>query len=305
MLIINTLLPIFLLISFGYFFKRIKFPDENFWKQLDKFNYFVLFPALLFYKISKADIKNIVNYDFIIMTIIILLAISIGFVILNKILKFENSSFTSIYQGVIRFNTYVFLALTDAILSDEVFVMGLVLMTFIIPFINILCISIFTIYVPKNKITIISFVKSIITNPLIVACFMGGIFSLFNLHLPNIIDKTLVLLISAALPLGLFSVGVGLHLSAIKENKSAVILSSMGKLILFPTIMYIVCNIFSVEKEIMILLVMFASIPTASSAYALARQLGGDLKLMSSIISIQTILSIFTISFFIWLLKIG
>ena len=145
----------------------------------------------------------------------------------------------------------------------------------------------------------------LITNPLIVACFMGGIFSLFNLHLPNIIDKTLVLLISAALPLGLFSVGVGLHLSAIKENKSAVILSSMGKLILFPTIMYIICNIFSVEKEIMILLVMFASIPTASSAYAFARQLGGDLKLMSSIISIQTILSIFTISFFIWLLKIG
>jgi len=303
MLIINTLLPIFLLISLGYFFKKIKFPDESFWKHLDRFNYFVLFPALLFYKLSSANIKNIVSYDFIIVTVIALVIISILVIMINKFFKFEKSAFTSIYQGAIRFNTYVFLALTDALLSDEGFVMGLVLMTFIIPFINVLCISVFSVYVPKNKITVISFLKSIITNPLIVACLFGGVFSILGLSFPTLIENTLSILTTAALPLGLLSVGVGLHLKEIRETKMAVVLSSVGKLLVLPTIMYIICLIFGIKNEMMTLLVLFAAMPTASSAYVLARELGGDLKLISAIISIQVIVSIFTVSVFIWLLN--
>jgi predicted permease len=289
----------------GYFFKHIKFPDESFWKHLDKFNYFVLFPALLFYKISSSDIKNIVSFDFIITSSIALVVVSFLVIVINKILKFENSSFTSIYQGAIRFNVYVFLSLTDALLTPEGFVLGLLLMTFIIPFINILCISIFTIYVPRNKITIVSFLKSIITNPLIVACLLGGIFSVFGWSFPIVIDNTLSILTSAALPLGLLSVGVGLHISTFKESKMSVAVSTVAKLLVFPAVMYGVCLLIGVEKETMILLILFASMPTASSAYVLAMQLGGDLKLISSIISIQVILSIFTISIFIWLLNIN
>jgi len=303
MLIINTLLPIFLLISLGYFFKKIKFPDESFWKHLDRFNYFVLFPALLFYKLSSANSKNIVSYDFIIVTVIALVIISILVIMINKFFKFEKSAFTSIYQGAIRFNTYVFLALTDALLSDEGFVMGLVLMTFIIPFINVLCISVFSVYVPKNKITVISFLKSIITNPLIVACLFGGVFSILGLSFPTLIENTLSILTTAALPLGLLSVGVGLHLKEIRETKMAVVLSSVGKLLVLPTIMYIICLVFGIKNETMTLLVLFAAMPTASSAYVLARELGGDLKLISAIISIQVIVSIFTVSVFIWLLN--
>ncbi|MGB3751008.1 MAG: AEC family transporter, partial [Arcobacteraceae bacterium] len=117
MLIINTLTPIFLLILLGYFFKHLKFPDEDFWKHLDKFNYFVLFPALLVYKLSTADIHDIISFDFIIVAALALFVVSVLIMVLNKIMKFENSSFTSIYQGAVRFNTYVFLALTNALLS--------------------------------------------------------------------------------------------------------------------------------------------------------------------------------------------
>jgi len=304
MLIINTLLPIFLLITLGYFFKKIKFPDENFWIQLDKFNYFALFPSLLFYKISAADIKNIISYDFILMTISVIFILSFILMVLNKITKFDGSSFTSVYQGVVRFNVYIFISLGSVLLSDESLVMGLILITFLIPFINVLCISIFTLYVPNDHISIRSFLKSIITNPLIIACLLGATFSIFDILLPTILDKTLSLLTLAVLPLGLLSVGFGLHLKAIKENKLAIFIAILGKLILFPTIMYMLCLLFEVNKAVMILLVLFSSVPTASSSYALARQLGGDLKLMSSVISIQVILSIFSISFFIWLLKI-
>lgn len=305
MLIINTLTPIFLLILLGYFFKRIKFPDDSFWKHLDRFNYFVLFPSLLFYKLSTANIQNILDFDFIIVATVSLVILSVVLILINKILKFENSSFTSIYQGAVRFNTYVFLALTHALLSEENFVMGMLLITFIIPLLNIFCITVFASYVPKNKITFSSFFGSIIRNPLILACLFGGTFNVMGWNFPLLVENTLSILSSAALPLGLLSVGVGLHLSSIGSTKVALILTSFSKLILLPIIMYLVCLLFEVENDRIILLILFASMPTASSAYALARELGGDLKLISSIVSIQTILSIFTISIFIWLLNVG
>lgn len=305
MIIVNTLIPIFLLIAFGYLFKHLKFPDESFWKHLDRFNYFVLFPSLLIYKLSTANIKESVSFDFIFVAIISLLVLSIILITINKKLKFENSSFTSIYQGAIRFNTYVFLALIDALLSPTEFVLAMLLITFLIPFINILCISIFSSYVPKNKISIISFTKSIFTNPLILACLFGGAINLLGLGFPLLIENTLSILSAAALPLGLLSVGVGLHLSELKETKMAMVVSSFAKLLVLPLIMFIIGSFFGLESDKMVLLILFASMPTASSSYVLARELGGDLKLISSIISIQTIVSIVTISIVIAFLDLN
>ena len=287
----------------GYFFKKIKFPDESFWKHLDKFNYFVLFPTLLFYKLSTANVEGILNFDFVIIMGSILIAVSLLLVVINKMMKFNNDSFTSIYQGSIRFNTYVFLALTQALLDEKSFIMGIVLITFLIPLINILCIAIFASYVPKNKLSIISIFKSIITNPLIVACFLGASVNILGISFPILIENTLQILSVAALPLGLLSVGVGLHISSIGQAKLSVALSSFVKLVFLPILVYVVCIFFEVENDRIILLTLFASMPTASSAYALARELGGDLKLISSIVSLQTILSIITISVIIWILN--
>ena len=87
LIVLNVLVPIFILILLGYFFKQIKFPHQDFWLYLDKFNYFVLFPSLLFYKLSTANIKSITNFDFIIVAIIAILLLSAILIILNKIFK--------------------------------------------------------------------------------------------------------------------------------------------------------------------------------------------------------------------------
>jgi len=304
MLIINTLIPIFCLIILGYFFKKIQFPDESFWKHLDKFNYFVLFPSLLFYKLTTADIKNILTFDFILIGLVAIATTSVFLIILNKFMRVENSSFTSIYQGAIRFNVYVFIALSSTLLSNESFVMGMLLMAFVTPFINILCISIFSLYIPKNKISIVSFLKSIMKNPLIVSCVLGVSINISGFSIPTILENALSIVSSASLPMGLLSIGVGLHLSALKDTKMLLFISSFAKLILLPIIVYILCLLFEINKDITMLMILFAAMPTGSASYVLARQLGGDLKLISSIISIQVILSIFTISLVLWIFGI-
>ena len=295
--IITALIPIFALIVIGYFFKRIKFPSYEFWPQADKLTYFVLMPALLIYKLSTAtlDFQNNINY--ILTALITISIILVLLIIVNKFFSFEADAFTSIVQGGIRFNTYVFLALADSIFGDTGLVLAAILLTFVIPFINVLCISIFALYLNDNKLKFSFLVKSIVTNPLIIACVIGGSVNFIGVDIPIIIEKTLAILSSAALPLGLLSVGFGLVLKEIKSSKSEISVALLSKLLITPIIMFVIASIFSLDTQMVSILLIFAVLPTAPSAFILARQLGGDISLMSSIITVQTLFSIFFIVF--------
>lgn len=295
--ILLALLPIFLLIALGYFFKRIKFPNEEFWQYADKFTYYVLFPALLVYKLSTASLENIDGFNFILTALLTILMVTIMLMIIDKFaFFFEGSAFTSVYQGSIRFNTYVFLALTDAIYGDGGLILAALLMTFLIPSINVFCIGIFSMYASSDKVTFSSLVKSIVKNPLIIACVLGGALNYFDITLVSPLEKTLAILSSAALPLGLLSVGVGLHIAHIKEVKLELFTAVFFKLALFPVIIFSMSLSLGVTGLPLLVLTLFGAMPTASSAYILARELGGDLKLMSAIITVQTLLSILSIS---------
>ncbi len=295
--ILISLVPIFLLIIIGYILKKFTFPSLEFWEYSDKFTYYILFPALFIFKLSTAKITNIDGISFVFALFCAIFILSAILIIFSKIFfSFSGKSFTSIYQGVIRFNSYVFLALSGVIFKDDGLVLAALLMTFAIPLINILCILIFSIYTTNNKIRLNSILSLIIKNPLIVSCIIGGFLNFFDIRLFLPLEKTLQLLGGAALPLGLLSVGVGLHIEHIKEIKSELFVSLFFKLVLFPIVMFFIAGFFALDYKTTAFLVLFSALPTASSSYILARELGGDLKLMSAIISLQTIVSIFSIS---------
>ena len=289
--ILTALIPIFSLIMIGYFFKKIKFPSHDFWPQADKLTYYILMPSLLIYKLSTASINSTNSTNYVLTALITIFIVLLILFIFNKLFNFEVDSFTSIVQGGIRFNTYVFLALADAILGDNGIVLAAILLTFVIPFINILCISTFALYISQNKLTFMYFFKSIVTNPLIIACFIGGTINFLNIGIPVVLENTLDILGQAALPLGLLSIGFGLVLKEIKSSKKDIIVSSFAKHLLTPIIMFFIANAFSLDKEMIAVLLIFSVLPTAPSSFILARQLGGNISLMSSIITIQTLIS--------------
>lgn len=301
--ILEALLPIFLLIFIGYSFKHLRFPSENFWSQADKFTYYVLFPSLLVYKLANADLSNFEGTAFVGSSLITVAILTLLLMLLNKVwLKFNGAAFTSVYQGAVRFNTYVFLALVSALHGDEGLVMAAFLITFFIPIINICCISIFALYANQAKPSLASFTRSIVKNPLILACVLGGLLNVMGTGIWTPINKTLAILSAAALPLGLLSVGVGLQLNQIKAAKTEIVIASVFKLLLFPLVIWGVGYGLDISGLMLNILILFAALPTASTAYVLARELGGDTTLMSAIITLQTLLSMLSISILILLL---
>lgn len=296
--IFTSLVPVFGLILIGYLFKKISFPSHEFWPLADKLTYFVLMPALLIYTLSKAKF-DINSLNLVLVSLLAIFLTMIFLVIFNKLSPTNNSSFTSIVQGGIRFNTYVFLALSSSIFGNEGLILSAIILTFAIPFINILCVTVFAIYSQNNKLDFIYLVKSIVKNPLIIGCFIGGSLNILNISLPISISNIFKILSEAALPLGLLSIGYALVLKDMKNVKKDLFISSFAKFIILPIFIYTLGNLFNLNETMIAVLVLFSLLPTAPSSFILARQLGGDLPLMTTIITVQTLISALFIILFL------
>ena len=296
--IFTSLVPVFGLILIGYFFKIISFPSHEFWPLADKLTYFVLMPALLIYTLSKAKL-DINSVNLVLVSLLAIFLTMIFLIVFNKLSPTNNSSFTSIVQGGIRFNTYVFLALSSSIFGNEGLILSAIILTFAIPFINILCVTVFAIYSQNNKLDFIYLVKSIVKNPLIIGCFIGGSLNILNISLPISISNIFKILSEAALPLGLLSIGYALVLKDMKNVKKDLFISSFAKFMILPIFIYTLGNLFNLNETMIAVLVLFSLLPTAPSSFILARQLGGDLPLMTTIITVQTLVSALFIILFL------
>ena len=182
--IFDSLIPIFSLILIGYFFKKINFPSNDFWSQADKLTYYILMPSLLIFELSNAKLNLNDNLEFIGSALLAITFTTFFLVLINIVKPIKAYSFTSIMQGGIRFNTYLFLAITSSIYGKDGLVLSAILLAFTIPFLNVLCITIFAIYMKNEKLNFFYLIKSIITNPLIIACFIGGSINFLDIKLP-------------------------------------------------------------------------------------------------------------------------
>ncbi|MBP9490810.1 MAG: AEC family transporter [Aliarcobacter sp.] len=296
--IFSSLIPIFSLIVMGYLFKKISFPSNDFWPMADKLTYYILMPALLIFTLSKAKLDSN-SVDLVLVSIFAIFLTMFFLIIFNKISPTLNNSFTSVVQGGIRFNTYVFLALSSSLFGEKGLIFSAIIITFAIPILNIFCITIFAIYSENSKISFSYILKSIFKNPLIISCIIGAMINISTIQIPVSIENLLKILSGAALPLGLISIGYNLVIKEINSGKKDIILSSFAKFLLLPFFIYFIGKMFELEEVMISVLVLFAIMPTAPTSFILARQLNGNLSLMTSIITVQTILAVPILIFYI------
>ncbi|WP_426414874.1 AEC family transporter [Aestuariirhabdus sp. LZHN29] len=290
----TALLPVFGLILLGMFLSWKSFPGDSFWPQAEKVTYYLLFPALLVGKLASAETGAVDVARVAVLVVSFLLAGSVLLLLLQRLMGWPGARFTSIYQGGIRFNTYVGLATVSQLLGDDAVAVAAVTIALMIPLINLLCIGVFAIYAGADRPTPLKVLRQIFTNPLIMACVIGIGWNLLELPWPDALGLFMQLLGQTALPMGLLAVGAGIQLSALRGGSVALIWSSLVKLVVLPVIVMVLCLLTGTDGTTRDVLLIMAVLPTASSAYILARQLGGDAPLMAALISAQTLLAMLT-----------
>jgi hypothetical protein len=134
--------------------------------------------------------------------------------------------------------------------------------------------------------------RSILTNPLIIACLTGWAYSTSGWSLPPLLGRSLGALGQMALPLSLLAVGAGLRWRAIHGPVlRAVVVGSLIKVAVAPLSGLLFAAWLGLAAEPLRISLIYLATPTAVASYVLTQQLGGDEDLAAGIIVLSTLLA--------------
>ena len=300
--IVASLGPVFLAILLGVALRRLKLPGDAAWPAIEQLVYFVLFPALLFHQLATADLAlakvGLTGAALLggILTMAALVAL------LKRPLGIPGRQYSSVFQGAVRWNGAVALGAIASLGGEAGLAIAAVAFGAMVPVANVMSVYVLTRHAQDRPADARTILRLILRNPLILAVCAGLAWSYTGLGLDPVTDATLDLLADASIALGLLAVGASLDFRAARAGIALVGLASALKLVAMPLIMAGWCLAFGVGGPALIVAVICGAVPSATSAYILAKQLGGDAELMAAIVTVQTALAVLTMPAAIWLL---
>lgn len=172
---------------------------------------------------------------------------------------------------------------------------------FIIAF-NIALFS-YGIWLFEHKVSL-KLLKSIITNPNIIAVLLGMVLFLTNLHLPSFITDAVGFVGNATTPLSIICIGFMLSHADFKIifKKWRLIVTALIQLILGPVVTYVILTALDFPTEVVSVCTLIQALPTATSLGLFATKYGGNNIESSELVTISTILSVVTMPLMILIL---
>lgn len=279
------LLPDFALIVTGYLICRHTALNRTVWDGAERLVYFVLFPCLLF----TAILRNPLDAS----TALPLAGCALGVVAAGVALSLGLGRWPGVdarmhasgAQTAFRFNSYVALALADRLGGAPAVASMALIVSLVVPVCNIAAVW------PLARHGGHGYGRELLRNPLIIATVSGLVCNLAGLRLPDLAMTTLARIGQAALPLGLMAVGAGLQMGALREAPRLAGALLAIKHAVMPALaipLVIALGLPPLQQSVV---VAFAAMPTASSAYVLAVRLGGHGPYVAGLVTVSTLLA--------------
>ena len=292
-MILEALTPIFAIILLGFLISRTPISSQEVWQGLERLTYYLFFPALLVGRLSQTnfEVNELLEIGYVLG--FALFVFTILFIGLRKFIARNQGSLSSVYQGSIRFNTYIGLACVEALYGDNGLTLAALCLVVYIPLVNVLSVISISASGGGNRWVVVT--GSVLTNPLVLACLIGMGLSFYNMEVPDLGWEIIEVLSRPALPLGLLAVGAGIHFVAFGDQTWQLVVALFCKLLAFPALVVVATLLFKMAPGLSAVLLLLTCLPAPPSAYILARQLGGNVSLMANIITLQTLFAFFTI----------
>jgi malonate transporter len=307
-IVIAALLPVFLLIVLGFILKRTLMRLETQWHGLERLTYYVLFPMLLIQTLVKADLSKVPVAGVggaLLLAALVMSLLCLAIRPLLARLDIDGPAFTSIFQGATRWQTYVALAVSSNLYGDTGLALASVAMVAIIPLVNVFSVAVLAHYASPEKQSARAIAMTVVRNPLIWACAIGLAVNVLHVPLPRIWHEVADALGRSSLAIGLLVTGAGLHLEGLFRPNLGAAVGVALKLILMPVLGVALALGFGLTGANLVIVAACSAVPASSSAYVLARQMGGDAPLLAQIITLQTILAAITMPVVIALAATG
>ena len=293
-----SLVPVFLLILAGALLHRWLVPEDGHWVGVERLVYYVLFPALLIQTLAGADLAAVPVARMgtaLATAILVMTALCLALRIpLARRLNVNGAAFTSIFQGATRWQTFVALAVADNLYGVNGVALAAVAVVAMIPLLNVINVWVLAHYAAPRRPDWREVLRAIVKNPLIWACLIGGALNPVAAFVPAPIGAVVDLLGRSSLPVGLLLVGSGLNAATLMRPRAPAFLATSLKLVVMPAVAVAFGVVLGLRGSSLVVVACCASVPSASNAYVLARQMGGDAPLMAEILTLQTLVAMVT-----------
>ena len=304
---INVTLPIFLVMVIGYVLKQIGMLNDEFVNVANKFNFKVTLPFLLFKDISGVDIRAVFDIRYVLFCALVSTACFWLIWGGTKLFVKDKSIRGAFVQASFRGSAAVMgLAFIQNIYGSCA--MGPLMIVSAVPLYNIFAVIVLTFEAngaeqmdKKKKIK--QACINIIKNPIIIGILAGLVVGLLGIEFPTVINKTVNNMAQMATPLALITIGAGFEGRKALAKMNPTIASALIKLVIQPLIFLPLAAWMGFTGEKMVAILIMLASPTTPSCYIMAKNMQNDEVLTASAVVVTTLMSAFTMTGWIFLLK--
>ena len=291
----QLLFPDFSLIACGWLLCRYTALDRRVWDQVELLVYYFLFPVLLFHSIVRSPIDFGATSN--------LLAAGLGGCITGIALAYalphlpglgrhiDRREHAGSAQIAFRFNSFICLAMAERLAGAQGLLLIAVLIGVCVPLMNVAAVW------PMARHAQTGFIRQLLRNPLIIATASGLVVNLLGIQVPGWMEPSLIRIGASSLALGLLAAGAGMQFATLTQGKVlATSLLAIRHLIL-PLVGWGLARALRLEPAQSAVLMAFAAVPTASSAYVLAARMGYNGPYVAGLVTLSTILGVLSLPF--------
>ncbi|MCF0230284.1 MAG: AEC family transporter [Parasporobacterium sp.] len=300
---INATLPLFILIAFGFFLRKVNVLNEGFLSVADKFNFKVTLPVLLFVDLSSADFIQTFDLKFVLFCAIVTSVVFWGTWGVAALLIKDPSKRGEVVQACYRSSAAVMGIALIANIYGTSSMSGLMILG-CVPLYNIYAVILLQATSPNGtrgsmKKTLLALCK----NPILIGVVLGILSSVIGIQYPELISKSLNYIARMASPLALICIGAEFNFNSAKSVLKYSLAAALVKLVVLPVVFVSVAILMGFRNEQLVAIFVMLAGATTPSAFVMARQYGNEGMITAGAVVITTLGSIFTLTLFVFLLK--
>lgn len=302
---LNATIPIFLMMLLGMLFRKLGWMDEVFAAKMNKFVFLVPLPVLLFEQLATVDFSEVWDIKFILFCFVVT-AISITISTLISLLWKDRSVKGEFIQATYRSSAAL---LGIAFIQNIYGTAGMAPFMIIgsVPLYNIMAVVVLSVFKPGNnsfdKALVKKTLKGIATNPIIIGIVAGFVWSALKLPMPSILHKTVSSIGATATPMGLMSMGATFEMKKATSKMKPTLVAVFMKLVGFCVVFLPMTALLRFRNEEMIAILVMLGSATTVSCFVMARNMGHEGTLSSGVIMMTTLLSAFTLTMWLDVLR--
>ncbi|WP_418827576.1 AEC family transporter [Paratractidigestivibacter sp.] len=304
---LNATPPIFIMMMLGYFLRRIGLVTQEFADAANTFVFKICLPLVLFDDLYQMDIAAAWDGGFVAFCAVATLgSIALCWLVSRAFGKqpWRGEFIQASYRSGAAFLGIAFLlSIYGEAGAAPLMVIGAV------PIYNVSAVIILELMRPGkvdrgvSPELIRSTIRGIVTNPIILGILAGVAWSLLRIPMPQVLGTAVADVGGIATPLGLIALGASFSFRRAFAVGTPSIVASAIKLVGLELVFLPMALAAGYTGQKLVAVVMMLGLPSTVSGYVMARNMGYEGAVNSSVVMLTTLLSSVTITFWLWLLK--